>query len=79
MLSLSTPTKVQAPRRELQREAPSVVTVEVRVGARVRVREHHRIAGRRGMVGRTVGRFTAARSSGRGRALPRRAVPPVLA
>jgi hypothetical protein len=28
-----------------------------RVGARVRVREHHRIAARRGMVGRIVGRY----------------------
>jgi hypothetical protein len=28
-----------------------------RVGAKVRVREHHRIAGRRGMVGRIVGRY----------------------
>jgi hypothetical protein len=28
-----------------------------RVGARVRVREHHRIAERRGLVGRIVGRY----------------------
>jgi hypothetical protein len=28
-----------------------------RVGARVRVREHHRIAARRGMVGTIVGRY----------------------
>jgi hypothetical protein len=28
-----------------------------RVGARVRVREHHRIAARRGVVGRIVGRY----------------------
>lgn len=28
-----------------------------RIGARVRVREHHRIAERRGMVGEVVGRY----------------------
>ena len=30
---------------------------EVRVGMKVRVREHHRIVERRGMVGRIVGRY----------------------
>lgn len=30
---------------------------EVRIGMEVRVREHHRIAERRGMVGRIVGRY----------------------
>jgi hypothetical protein len=30
---------------------------EVRIGMKVRVREHHRIAERRGMVGRIVGRY----------------------
>ena len=57
MLSLYARAKVQVPTRVLQREAPRLVTGEVRVGARVRVREHHRIAGRRGMVGRIVGRY----------------------
>jgi hypothetical protein len=57
MLSPSAPARVQGPSRELQREVPSVVIGEVRVGVRVRVRGHHRIAERRGMVGTVVERY----------------------
>jgi hypothetical protein len=54
MLSPSAPARVQGPRRELQREVPNLVIGEARVGVRVRVRAHHRIAERRGMVGTVV-------------------------
>jgi hypothetical protein len=57
MLSPSALAKVQGPRREPQQEAGNVVTGEARVGARVRVRAHHRIAERRGMVGTIVERY----------------------
>lgn len=57
MLSSSAPVRVQGLKRELQREVPSVVTGEARVGARVRVRGHHRIAQRRGMVGMIIDRY----------------------
>lgn len=57
MLFPSALTKVQGPRRELQREARKVVTGEAGVGARVRVRVHYRIAERRGMVGTIVERY----------------------
>jgi hypothetical protein len=57
MLSPSALTKVQGPRRELQREVPNLVIGEARVGVRVRVRGHHRIAERRGMVGTVVERY----------------------
>ncbi len=57
MLSPSAPARVQGPSRELQREARNLVTGEARVGARVRVRAHHGIAERRGMVGTVVERY----------------------
>jgi hypothetical protein len=57
MYSPSALARVQGPRRELQREVPNMVTGEARVGARVRVRGHHRIAERRGMVGTIAERY----------------------
>jgi hypothetical protein len=45
-------------------------TVTIAIGATVRAREHHRIAERRGMVGRVGGPLRGRWVHGRGRTLP---------